>query len=361
MEPRHHGTADAIARLKALPRIALTPLPTPLHRLARFSDSLGADIWIKRDDMGSVGLAGNKVRKYELLLGQALTEGADTLITTGAVQSNSARAGAAAAAQLGLRCVLVLTGEPPAERRANLLLDDLFGAEVRFVGRLGWSGLEPVLAAAAAEVAQAGGRPYVVPVGASSPLGSLGFALAYRELLDQLRQAGLDLGGGDGVGDGSGAGSVAVTAQGPLLLHTTTSGGTPAGLVVGRALWGQGPRPIGVDAGRVLTDPARDLAQLATEAAAVIGLDRHFSAEQIAVELGYAGPGYGSVTEEGLSAIRLLATTEGIVADPVYSGKGLAAVVDLARSGRHEGRPIVFWHTGGWHANFDPHYGDALR
>ena len=110
---------------------------------------------------------------------------------------------------------------------------------------------------------------------------------------------------------------------------------------------------------RVGTIQAERAASL--DPAAVIGLDRHFSPEQIAVELGYAGPAYGSVTEEGLSAIRLLATTEGIVADPVYSGKGLAAVVDLARSGRHEGRPIVFWHTGGWHANFDPHYGDALR
>lgn len=348
MEPRHDTPADAIRRLEALPRIALTPLPTPLHRLPRFSEALGADVWIKRDDMGSVALAGNKVRKYELLLGQALAEGADTLITTGALQSNSARAGAAAAAQLGLRCVLVLTGEPPAERRANLLLDDLFGADVRFVGRLAWSELAPVLDATAAEVTRAGGRPYVAPVGASSPLGSLGFALAYRELLDQLRQAGL---GGGEHGD----------ATEPLLVHTSTSGGTHAGLVVGRELSGRGPRPIGVDAGRVLPDPARDLARMATEAAAMIGLDRHFAAEEIAVELGYAGPAYGSITEEGVAAIRLLAATEGIVADPVYSAKGLAAVVELARSSRHGGRPIVFWHTGGWHANFDPHYGDALR
>lgn len=340
--PPADAPADAQARLEALPRVRLTPLPTPLHRLDRFSEAVGAEVWIKRDDIGSVTLAGNKVRKYELVLGEALALGADTLITTGALQSNSARAGAAAAAQLGLRCILVLTGEPTGERRANLLLDELLGAELRLVGAIGWAELPPLLEAASAAVRAEGGRPYIAPVGASSPLGSLGFALAYLELLAQLDEAGL-----------SGR---------ARLVHTTTSGGTHAGLVVGRAVAGRGPIPVGIDAGLVLAQPQRDLARLANRAGALIGLDHTVDEGAIEVDLGFAGEAYGAITEEAVAAIRLLARTEGIVCDPVYSGKGLAAVVAAGRRSAAEGdgRPIVFWHTGGWHAIFDPHYGDPL-
>lgn len=337
---RRPAAAAAHAQLLALPRQRLAPLPTPLHRLDRFSAAVGADVWIKRDDIGSPALAGNKVRKYELVLGQAQAEGADTLITTGAVQSNSARAGAAAAAQLGMRCVLVLSGEPPAHRRANLLLDELLGAEVRFVGPVGWSELSVVLARTAAEVTAGGGRPFIAPVGASSPLGSLGFSLAYLELLEQLEQAGID--------------------ACDTVVHTTTSGGTHAGLVVGRAIAGHGPIPFGIDAGLVLRNPQHDVARLASEAAALIGLERTFSAEEIQLDLGFAGPAYGAVTDDAVAAIALLARTEAIICDPVYSGKGLAALVAHASGSRFRDGPVVFWHTGGWHAIFDPHYGDAL-
>jgi 1-aminocyclopropane-1-carboxylate deaminase/D-cysteine desulfhydrase len=312
-----------------------------LHRLERFSNEVGADVWIKRDDIGGPGLAGNKVRKYELVLGAALEQGAGTLITTGAVQSNSARAGAAAAAQLGLRCILVLTGPPPDHTHANLLLDSLFGAEVRLAGPIGWAELTPRLEEVAAEVRAAGGTPFIAPVGASSPLGSLGFALAYLELLTQL--------------DGTPAAATAT------LVHASTSGGTHAGLVVGRALAGRGPAPIAIDAGRVLADPAADLARLANGAAGLIGLEQRFGPQHIDVRLDHAGPAYGSVTPEGVAAIRLLARTEGIVCDPVYSGKGLAGLVAMARDGALGRERVVFWHTGGWHAVFDPHYGDALR
>jgi len=342
--PGHRADPSAIARLDALSRVRLAMLPTPLHRLDRFSEAVGAEVWIKRDDIGSVGLAGNKVRKYELLLADALARGADTLITTGAVQSNSARAGAAAAARLGLRCVLVLTGTPPTERRANLLLDELFGAEIHFAGPVGWGALTPILEATAEDVRRRGGRPYLAPVGASSPLGALGFALAYLELGEQLTAAGLDNG-----------------ADTPMLLHTTTSGGTHAGLVVGRALRGHGPRPLGVDAGRVLAQPQADLARLTNEAASLLGLGDIVTPEDITVDLDHAGEAYGAVTDEAVAAIGLLARTEGIVADPVYSGKGLAALVEWARAGRFGTEPVIFWHTGGWHANFDPHYGDRLR
>ncbi len=352
MQPQNHSGHAALQRLEGLPRVALTPLPTPFHRVERFAAAIGADVWMKRDDIGSVGHAGNKVRKYELLLGEALEHQADTLITVGAIQSNSARAGAAAAAQLGLRCILVLTGEPPTSRRANLLLDELFGAEIRLVGNIAWSELTPILEAVATEVRRDGGRPYVAPIGASSPLGSLGFALAYGELLQQLSSAGLM--------NATAQSEAARARPEPALIHATTSGGTHAGLVLGRALHGRGPQPIGIDAGLVLPDPAHDLALLATDAAALVGFDHRFEASQIMVELGYSGPSYGAVTEPAVAAIKLLARTEAIVADPVYSGKALAALVDQARAGRFDGRPVVFWHTGGWQANFDPHYGDAL-
>jgi 1-aminocyclopropane-1-carboxylate deaminase/D-cysteine desulfhydrase len=333
--------AGARERLATLPRVHLATLPTPLQHLPRFSAAVGAEVWIKRDDIGEVGLAGNKVRKFELVLGAALAEGADTLVTTGALQSNSARTGAAAAARLGLRCILVLTGPEPATRTANLLLDEVLGAEVRPVGAIGWQELGPVLDAVADEVRADGGHPVVAPVGASSPLGALGFALGYLELVEQLRTSG-------------------PAHDDPTVVHTSTSGGTHAGLVVGRLLAGGGPGVLGVDAGRVLREPAADLARLATAAAAQLGLDVTVDPATIELDLDHGGPAYGAVTPEGIEAIRLLARTEGIVCDPVYSGKGLAALVARARAGRFADRPVVFWHTGGWHALFDPHYGDPV-
>lgn len=335
--------AAALDRLRTLPRVTLAPLPTPLQRLDRFSEAIGAEVWCKRDDIGSPALAGNKVRKYELVLASALAAGADTLITTGATQSNSARTGAAAAARLGMRCVLLLTGEAPADRTANLLLDSLLGAEVHFAGAVGWQELGPLLERCAADQRAAGRRPFIAPVGASSARGALGFALAYLELLDQL----------DAIGPAFATSTVAV-------VHTTTSGGTHAGLVVGRALAARGPRVIGIDAGRVLADPAEGLARLAGAAAAELEADITFNAADIDVRLEHAGPAYGAITGEAVAAIRLLARTEGIVCDPVYSGKGLAGLVAMARDGAFTEGPVVFWHTGGWHAVFDPHYGDAL-
>ena len=146
-----------------------------------------------------------------------------------------------------------------------------------------------------------------------------------------------------------------------IVVHASTSGGTHAGLVVGRLLAGEGPRILGVDAGRVLRDPASDLARLATEAAALVGLGVGVDPGTIELDIDHGGPAYGAVTPEAVEAIRLLARTEGIVCDPVYSGKGLAALVTWARAGRFGDRPVVFWHTGGWHALFEPHYGTAVR
>ena len=317
-----------------LARVPLAPLPTPLVRADRFGTAVGADVWIKRDDIGSIGLAGNKVRKLEFVVADAIAQGADTLVTAGAAQSNHARATACAAAALGLRCILVLGGSKPPKAEGNLLLDGLFGAEPRFVGSDDWGEIDRALADTVAAARDAGDAPYLIPLGCSSPLGAVGFAAAYRELLDQLDLAG-------------------VTAA--EVWHASTSGGTQAGLTLGRWLAGRGPVVRGVSAGVVWRNPCGALARHATEAAALLGEPVEIARADIALDMGWVGGGYGEPTPEALEAIDLLARTEGILCDPVYSGKALAALVGAARTGRLPD-PIVFWHTGGAPVVFDSRY-----
>ncbi len=334
-------SADARSRLDALPRATLGHWPTPLVRADRFAAAIGGatgpEIWLKRDDAGPVAAAGNKIRKYELVLGQALADRAEVLVTTGAVQSNSARAGAAAAAMLGMDCVLVLSGDRPEVPTANLLLAELLGADVRFAGRVGWAELNAAVDGVVTELRDAGRRAVAAPVGCSSPLGSLGFAVAFCELDAQLRA--LDL-------------------EPAAIVHTTTSGGTHAGLLVGRAVTGRDVRLIGVDAGRIYDPPGRPVAALARRAAALLDLDLDLTADDVEIVTTQVGDRYGAHTEEADGAIGLLARTEAIVADPIYSGKGLAGLVELVRRGPVDG-PIVFWHTGGYHALFDPAHGTS--
>lgn len=322
-----------------LARIALTTLPTPLVRAERFGEVIGAEVWIKRDDVGSIGLAGNKVRKLEFVAADAIAGGADTLVTAGAAQSNHARATACAAAALGLRCVLVLGGDQPERAQGNLLLDECFGAEARFVGSRDWGDIKRVLHETVAAERAAGAAPYLIPLGCSSPLGAVGFAAAYRELVDQLDAAGVTAG---------------------EVWHASTSGGTQAGLTLGRHLAGRGPLVRGVSAGVVWREPERVLARHATEAAAILGRALEITPDEIRLDTAWVGAGYGEPTSEGLEAIRLLARTEGILCDPVYSGKGLAGLVGAARAGQLV-EPVVFWHTGGIPVVFDEQHTAALR
>jgi D-cysteine desulfhydrase family pyridoxal phosphate-dependent enzyme len=323
----------------ALPREPLAALPTPLHRLPRFGAAIGAEVWIKRDDAGPVGLAGNKVRKLEFVLAAARRDGADAIVIVGAEQSNACRAAAAACAQLGLRCVLVLSGDEPGRASGNLLLDRLYGAEVRFAGTTDWAALADAAAAAGDELRAGGATPYRLPAGASSPLGAVGFAVAFFELLDQLEAAGLEP---------------------ATLVHASSSGGTHAGLVAGRRVAGHGPRihAIGV-ADDIHPDMPAAYAELATGALGLLGGDGTIGTGDLWLDMGFLGPGYAVPTDEANDAIRLLARTEGIVCDPVYSGKALAGLVAAARAGALDG-PVVFWHTGGWHALFAPRFGDAV-
>ena len=310
-------------------------LPTPLERAPRLSRELGLDVWLKRDDVGSLGLVGNKVRKLEFTLGEALAVGADTVVTLGAPQSNHARATACAAARLGLHAVLVMGGEPPpGPPSGNLLLDALFGAEVLYAGTHDWAQLATTVEAVTQERANA----YALPAGGSSPVGALGFAAAYAELLGQLDVAHI---------------------QPRHVYHASTSGGTHAGLMLGHALARGGPTPIGFDVGQIVPEVCGLVAWLANEAGALLDVDVRLSEDDAHLDLSQLGGGYGAFTQAAIDAIDLLARTEGVVLDPVYSAKGMAGLIADARAGRLHG-PVVFWHTGGGPSVFAAGWGERL-
>jgi 1-aminocyclopropane-1-carboxylate deaminase/D-cysteine desulfhydrase-like pyridoxal-dependent ACC family enzyme len=307
-----------------LPRRRIAPLPTPLDPLPRFGAAIGAEVWAKRDDIGSLTLAGNKARKLEYLVADALANGCDTLVATGAVQSNFARAAAAAAAAAGLRAVLVLRPSPAGMSGGNELLDRAVGAEIRIVDAHS-PAARRAFDETIAELRATGARPYPLPVGGSTPIGDAGYAAAWDELLGQLDDARISP---------------------DLLVVTTGSGGTQAGLELGRHVAGRGPRIQGVAVVKVEPDVPALVARLATEGAAYFGVAARWEPTDVAVDMDFLGQAYGVPTPQATEAIDLLARTEGILCDPVYSGKALAALVAYVRRARVRG-PVVFWHTGG--------------
>ena len=337
--PRSCTTHVSVRRLPwdDLPRVPLAPLPSPLVHAPRFSAAIGAEVWIKRDDIGSLTHAGNKIRKLEFLLGQALADGVNLVVTIGAQQSNSVRAAAAACAQLGIRCSAIVTGERPPWITANLLLEHLVGAEIRYLGSHDWRTLEAAMRTAVTEFERAGHRVLGLPVGGSMPLGAVGFAAAYVELVDQLDSYGVDA---------------------ELLVHASCTGGTQAGLEVGRRLLGRGPRVVGIGVAKGLGDVA-SFARLATEASAILGAPISWAEDEFDLDQGFMGSAYGVPTPEALEAIDLLARSEGIIVDPVYSGKGLAGLIGRVRDDAVEG-PVVFWHTGGAQVVFEPELSKTL-
>jgi D-cysteine desulfhydrase len=305
----------------------LRPVPlaraqTPLEPLGRASARLGAEVWIKRDDLTGSAMSGNKVRKLEYLLAEALAQGADTVITCGGIQSNHARATAFAARRLGLAPALLLRGAPPAVPEANLLLDMVLGAELRWVDMAGWRERDARMAAWAGELRAAGRRPYVIPEGGSNAAGSLGYVRAGRELAAQALAEGLRF---------------------DTVIVATGSGGTLAGL----AMAGLDARVLGVAVcddepyfrGRVRT--------IAAEAAR-FALSLPPCGERWDVLGGYQGAGYARTRPEEIRAWSTLAREEGVLLDPVYTGKAWYALVDtLAREPGVLGERILFWHTGG--------------
>lgn len=318
--------------LDQIPRETFVYEPTPLHFLRRLSGERGGpQIWCKRDDLTRLALGGNKLRKLEFLLRDALDQGADTVVTVGAAQSNHARLTAAAAASLGLKPVLVLAGPVIGQRQGNLLVDELIGAEVRFRS---WSTSEQasaVLEEVARELRESGRRPYAIPMGGTNALGVLGYVLGVREIAQQLQSLDLRL---------------------RAIVCASSSGGTQAGLVLGKALFRLPFDIIGISVGPPARELAATVARLTAEAAALLEADPVPVAE-ITVLDGYAGPGYGQVDAQTVEAIRTMARLEGILLDPVYTGKAMAGLLDLVRRGTwREGEAVAFLHTGGIPALF---------
>lgn len=322
-------------------RFPLAFLPTPLHPLTRLSASLqhpSADLqlWIKRDDQTGLAGGGNKTRKLELLVADALAQGADTLITTGAVQSNHCRQTAAAAARAGLACHLVLGGQPPDAVTGNLLLDRLLGAEIHWTTR---ENRLPRLHALAAELRAAGRCPYTITYGGSDPVGATGYVLALEELYGQVRARGIEL---------------------DAIVFASSSGGTQAGLVVGAWRLGWDVPILGISIDEPAERLRANVADLATRTAAHLGRPHTFALTDILVDDSYLGGGYGVMAALERDAIALLARTEGILLDPVYTGRAFGGLLDILRTKpdrvhkpvRSETLNILFWHTGGSPALF---------
>ncbi|MDQ6830542.1 MAG: pyridoxal-phosphate dependent enzyme [Gemmatimonadota bacterium] len=316
---------DALARAASLPAISLGSYPTPIDEMARLRDSLGGGprLLVKRDDAISFGFGGNKVRKLQLVAARAQADGADTLVTVGGVQSNHARATAAAAAKLGMRCVLVANGAPSDHPTGNALLAALLGAELQYVSSR--AERAPAMRATVERLRAEGRRPAEIPLGASTPLGAMGFVRGVSEIV------------GQGV-------------EPDVIVHACSSGGTQAGIVAGCALHGLRTRVIGISA----DDPAdairASITSIIDGIADMLGAARsRFPAESaLEVDATFVGTGYGDPTAESREAQSLAARSEALFVDHTYTAKALAALIAFVRRGDlKSAKTILFWHTGG--------------
>lgn len=315
--------------LRTLPSVPFAPAPSPVDELANLSAALGGGprLLVKRDDAIAFAFGGNKVRKMRLVAAQAQACGADTLITTGGVQSNHARVTAAAAATLGMKCILVVNGATPGRPTANALLDKLLGADVRYVTAR--DDRAPAMERAADEVRRTGGTPFIIPLGASTPLGAAAFVDAIAELAEQIDPP-------------------------DVIVHSTSSGGTQTGLVAGCTLAGWSTRVIGVSADESSVVLERDVRVLLGGLAELLGFasDR-FASVRVVVDDGFVGAGYGMPTAASREAIELTARTEALFLDPTYTAKAMAGlIVRVRRREFDKDATVLFWHTGGQVALF---------
>ena len=281
----------------------------------------GPVLLVKRDDQIPFGFGGNKIRKLRLVAAEAQRREADTLITCGGIQSNHARATAAVAARLGMACTLILNGAPPERLTANALLDRLFGAEVRYVASR--EARAPAMEEAAAELRGRGRRPFVIPLGASTPLGAAAYADAVGELVTQ--QVFPD-----------------------VIIHSTSSGGTQAGLVAGCRLYGLAARVIGISADEPAIALRGAIGAILGGLEALIATGAGFLSDaDLEIDDTFVGEGYGVPTPLSEEALEVCARTEGLLLDPTYTAKAMAALFALVRAGDLTGGTVLFWHTGG--------------
>jgi D-cysteine desulfhydrase len=319
-------------------RLHFAHLPTPIEELPRLSDALaGPRILVKRDDQTGLAFGGNKTRKLEFLVAEALDQGARTLISGGAMQSNHCRQTAAAAARFGLECILVLTGELPEKSSANLLLDELFGAKIVAVSDR--KDRDRILRETFDNAVAEGKKLYLVPYGGSSPTGALGYAFAMEELMKQTE----DFGSLD------------------WIVFGTSSGGTHAGLVLGQRVFGFKGRVLGISIDESEEWLKTHVSRLASDASEKMGERIEFGPADVLTNANYCEAGYGVLTEAEREAVQLFAKYEGLLLDPVYTGRAAAGMIDLIRKGFFvKDETILFWHTGGQPALFADRYANQI-
>jgi D-cysteine desulfhydrase family pyridoxal phosphate-dependent enzyme len=345
--------------MKKIPRLRFAHLPTAIEPLPRLSSTLGGpELLVKRDDQTGLAFGGNKTRKLEFLLAEAQANGARTLITAGALQSNHCRQTAAAAARFGFNCTLVLTKTTPAsklgkgskqtaskygvsngaeiELSGNYLLDTLLGAEIRWAEN---DRRDEVLKETFEEAWQAGQRPYLIPYGGSNATGAVAFAYAVKEMLDQF------------------ADSPLASHPPDWIVFPSSSGGTQAGLVLGASVFGFVGGVLGISIDEDAPILRELVANLASESAEHLGEDTQFKTDDIVVNADYLGGGYGVAGEPEREAIALFAQKEGLLLDPVYTGRAAAGMIDLIGKGYFtKEQRVLFWHTGGTPALFADQY-----
>lgn len=330
--------------MKTLPRLRFAHLPTPVEPMPRLSAALGGlRLMIKRDDQTGLAMGGNKTRKLEFLLAEAQANGAKTLITAGALQSNHCRQTAAAAARYGFACTLVLYTPPGLEAEgaseaqsiptANLLLDQLFGAEIVWAQR---KDRDQVLQQTFQSAWEAGKRPYLIPYGGSNPTGAASYVFAMQELIEQGYQP-------------------------DWIVFPSSSGGTQAGLALGARLYNYQGKVLGISIDEPQDVLQERVALLATQTADGLGESVVFAPGDILVNADYLGGGYGVMGELEKEAIHLFARSEGILLDPVYTGRAAGGLIDLLRRGFFSpNETVLFWHTGGTPALFAESYMSRL-
>ena len=329
--------------LETFPRVPLAHLPTPLERLPRLTDYLGGpEIWVKRDDCTGLATGGNKTRKLEFAMADAIEQGADTVITIGAVQSNHVRQTAAAACKLGLACEVLLESHAGKSSdvystSGNILLDRVLGARLHEYPA--GTDFDTAADELAAGIRARGGRPYLIPVGASYPAGALGYVNAVAELLEQADDRDLQI---------------------DHIVTATGSGGTQAGLLVGLRALRPDIKLLGIGVSAPRQEQEQKVYKVAAETADLIGRPGLVAPKDVVANCDYVGSGYGVPTEAMNEAVLLLARLEGLLLDPVYSGKAMAGMIDLIKKGAFaDAASIVFLHTGGSAALFA--YADQLQ
>jgi D-cysteine desulfhydrase len=312
--------------LERFEKTSLGFFPTPLVELSRLSEFLGGPkIFMKRDDLTGLALGGNKTRKLEYILADALKQGCDTIITAGAAQSNHCRQTAAAAAKLNLECHLLLGGDAPLKAQGNLLLDQLFDCHIHWTGsnRKGED-----IARIFSQLQSEGKKPYIVPYGGSNELGALSFIDAVAELQQQN-----------------------TGAEFSHVIFASSSGGTHAGLILGKQIYNKTFELVGINIDKETNSTLpfeQQLTQLVNSTAKIIGLDYSFSESQLILNSDYVGDGYGIVGPQENEAISLTAKLEGILLDPVYTARAMSGLIHLVRSGKFKKNDkLLFWHTGG--------------